>query len=237
MNNYIQLQDDIYFAALSIEPLRQVNIVKYRKLREQAEISWATIWQMPRNGCSGAGILCELPTWEVEHSSLPGPERHLILSFLVVEEPNINFTPTVGTGISAEEISETLLDSFHNLYISGIGNLVAERVPIKPSEDFPGCVSYRVSLRVRCPRTQSPRVPIPRLVSVNGVITFSNQESGDNADIYYTTDVSAPVPDNPAATKYSGSFDASKIKTIRWAARKSGYNLGNMDQVTNSTMQ
>lgn len=231
MKYFVQLQDDLYAAALEITALQGVNIVQFRKLRLQSEINLAALWETPRNGTSGAGILVEMPTIEVPRPNLPGPEHELKITFAVVEEPNMNLTPTVGTGLSAEEICERLLDTFHGYQIEGIGSLYADARAIEPANDFPNVVAYRVAFKLRSPRNQTQRVQLPSVSSANnGQVTLANVTDG--ATIYYTTDGSFPGPSNPTALQYSGTFDASSVQTVRWAAYLDGCDNSNVGQIT-----
>jgi len=200
-------------------------------LRLQSELELSAVWQTPRNGGSGAGIISEMPTFEVPHPNLPGPDRELVISFAVLEEPNLNLTPSVGTGLCAEQISEILLDNFHGYIIEGVGSLSAAKDAIKPANEFPDCVAYRVTFKTRAARKQTDRVQLPAIQEVSGLVTLANNTEG--ATIYYTLDGGFPGPSNPKASLYSAPFDTSAVACIRWSAYKSGLNSSNVGQTLN----
>ena len=220
MTDFIQLQSDLCAAALSNGALSNLNVKQWRKLRLQSEVDLATIWLEGRNGRSGVGAIVELPEFDVQNPNLPGPEAFLLLSFLILEEPNINFTPDCGTLVSAEQYAQLFLEIFHDYQVEGFGTLFAAPKAIAPVEDYPGIVGYRVTFRARVPREQTARVATPALSEAAGTLTITCATSG--ADIYYTNDGSCPGSGNDAAQLYSAPFSVAVGEVIRAAAYKTG---------------
>lgn len=220
MTDYLQLQADLHYAALSNSALDNVNVKLWRKLRLESEVDLSALWLSPRNGRSGLGVVMELPEFDVQHPNLPGPEAFLLLSFLVLEEPNLNFTPTLGTLISAEQAAQTLLEIFHDFQVEGFGTLFAAPKAIASVEDYPGIVGYRVTFRARVPRDQAARVATPVLSEAAGSLTMTCATAG--AQIYFTTDGSFPGAGNSAAQLYSAALTVTAGDVIRAAAYLSG---------------
>ncbi len=220
MTDYLQLQSDLHYAALSNGALENINIKLWRKLRLESEVDLSALWMTPRNGRSGVGVVIELPEFDVQNPNLPGPEAFLLLSFLVLEEPNINFTPTLGTLISAEQVAQLLLEIFHDYQVEGFGTLFAAPKAIASVEDYPGIVGYRVTFRARVPRAQTARVATPVLVEAAGSVTITCATA--DAQIYFTTDGSFPGVGNSAAQLYSAAFAVTAGDVLRAAAYKSG---------------
>lgn len=230
MTNLVQLQDDVTQALLSNEALVNVNIINYRKLRLQSEVDLSALWLTPRNGRAGAGIMVEMPTFEVARPNLPGPEGELVIGCACVEEPNLNFEPASGTLLSAEELAQICLDILHGYLIEGAGGLYAEKTAIRPMEEFPGMVAYRASVRMRQPREQTVRVAIPTITEEELHIELAC--ATEAAEIYYTQDGTFPGPSNPGAVKYEEAFDMTG-EVLRWAAYKSGLTGSHVGQARN----
>lgn len=216
MTNYVQLQEDLTFALLSAASLANINVVQYRKLRLQGQIDLSAIYQIVRNGRSGCGILVEMPSFEVAHPNLLGPEGDLVMTFAVIEEPNLNFEPTGGTLLSAEDVAQTVLDELHGYFIAGLTSLYADKTAVRSADEFQGLVAYRVQFRMRQVRAQTPRVATPSITNVGNVITLACATPG--ADIYYTLDGTFPGQPNPGAVKYLNPFPMGLGLTLRVAA-------------------
>lgn len=222
MTDYVQLQEDLYHLLLSAGTLADINVVQHRRLRLAAELEISTLWQMPRNGKAGCGVLVNMPEVQVGHANLPGPEFVTTISFSVVEEPNLNFAPG-GTQLSAEEVAQRVAELLHG-YAGGNwgGALFAKGAVVTPDTDFPeGLLAYKVTLNLRLVRTQTARVATPT-VSIDGenLTTLACATAG--AAIYYTLDGSFPGSGNPAATLYSAPFTPEVGQELRWAAYLSG---------------
>lgn len=229
MTDFVQLQNDLCSAAQALSAFSNLPVLQWRKLRLQAELDMSAIWLSGRNGRSGAGIVVEMPEFDVQHPNLPGPEAFLVLNFLVLEEPNSNFAPSTGTLLSAEQICQLLLEQFHDFQVEGFGTVFASGKVITTVEDFPGIVGYRVSFRARVPREQTARVQTPVLTEDAGSITMTCATAG--AQIYYTVTPatgtppeagSFPGPTNPDAKLYETPFTADVGDVIRAAAYLAG---------------
>jgi hypothetical protein len=221
MTDYVQLQADIYHLLLSADTLADVNVVQFRKLRIDSQADVSTLWQMPRNGKAGIGILVEMPEVETAHANLPGPEFVTSLPLSVVEEPNLNFAPG-GSYLSAEEVAQRVAELLHG-YQGGAwgGQLHAKGAIVSPDATWPeGLLAYKVTLHLRLTRDQVARVATPTAAAVGTTVTLACDTAG--AALYYTLDGSFPGAGNPAALPYSAPFAATVGQTLRFAAYKSG---------------
>lgn len=240
MIDFVQLQEDVTWALLSADSLDRVNIVQERKLRleqqpnepPQGVLQMAAFWLLPRNGHSGCGVAVEMPSIFTPHPNLPGPEFQLVITCAVVEEPNLNFTPNQGTGQSAEEVAQLVLEILHGLHLEGLGDLFAKGVAIETAKDFQNLLAYRVRLTMLNLRPQTARVPNPIITELAGLITLANATAYLPAAIYYTLDGTFPGRGNPAAQLYSAPFYASVGQVIRWAAFQPGLLSSYVSQAT-----
>lgn len=221
MTDFVQLQEDLTFALLSLETLSDVNIVQYRKLRLQSEIDFSAIWMTLRAARSGAGVLVEMPTARVQSPNVSGPAFDLTQTFLVLEEPNLNFTPETGTLKSAEVIAQLILEALHLFNLQGIGTLTGEGIA-EASEVPPGILAYRVSFKLTVGRPQTTRCAAPVISLAAGLATLTTTTS--DAEIRYTLDGTFPGAANPAAQIYSAPVAVNSGETIRCATWKTGCN-------------
>ncbi len=233
MIDLVQLQEDVTMALLSDSRLAAVNVIQYRKLRQQSEVDASAIYAKPRQGAqAGAGVLVEMPTMQVTEPNLPGPSGQFLVTCVVMEEPNQNMTAEAGTQIEAENIAQMVLECLHGLMFEGLGSLYSDDRPITPTEEWEGLVAYRVSLRLRLTSDpkQIERVPVPTIQEQALQVTL---KAVAGADIYYTTDGSFPGPGNPDATKYQNPF-AMQGAVLRWAAYKAGMVGSNVGEAMNN---
>lgn len=222
MTDYVTLQDDLTALLKSADTLSTVNVVQYRKLRLQAELDASALWQTPRNGKSGVGILVQMPEIETVHANLPGPEFTTRLNFDVVEEPNINMDPTVGSLLSAEEVAQRVAELLHGYGGGNWGGALFARGPvIQPASDWPeGLLAYRVQLNLKLVRTQTARVATPTITEDHGEITLACTTA--DSVIYVTADGSFPGTGNPLASIYTVPWAAVAGQSIRAAAYADG---------------
>lgn len=220
MTNIVQLQEDITHALLSAETLLPVNIIQWRKMRMESDIALETIWQTPRAGRSGAGIIVEMPEFVVDKPNLAGPQAAILLPIAVLEEPNLNMSPATGTNLSAEEIAQYILEALHGVRFNGsVGfTLFAAPQAIQPADEFPGVLAYRVRLAVTFPREQRNRVDMPAILVDTLTVTLSCGTA--DAVIHYTLDSTFPGPSNPSALIYEGPFTVDSGTLVRAAGYK-----------------
>jgi len=231
MTDFVQLQNDVTHALLSVASLSKVNVHQLRKLRQDSAVSVDAIWQTKRGGCCGAGILVEMPEADVDKPNVEGPLLSLLVPCLVVEEPNLNFAPQIGTFLSAEEIAQWILDALHLLTIDGVGVLRAEGRVIQPAEEFPNLVAYRVKLKLLLPRGQTQRSGFVTISIAGGLCTLACVTT-PTAILRYTTDGSFPGQSNPAAQIYEAPFAVESGEVVRAASALEGYNLSAVRQST-----
>lgn len=228
--DFVNFQEDLAAGLMSEPLLANINVVLYRKLRVQSGIGLDTIWQTPRHGRSGCGIVVEMPAFRVLHPNVSGPPGSLAISCSVVEEPNTNFAPPGGTFQSAESVARLVLNSGHQWSNSGVGVMTAEREAIRETQDYgPGVVAYRVRWQVQEEAGAIPRAPAPG-VAVDPVAGVGLSCALSGAQIYYTLVApggpaggSFPGPGNPLAALYAQPFPAPAPGTLmRVAAYAAG---------------
>lgn len=222
MMNLVLLQEHFTEALRSCTALESVNVVQWRKLRMQSELDLASIWMMPRNGRSGAGILVEMPELEVRTPNPAGPYAEVVLPVAVLEEPNLNFSPDTGTLLSAEDIAQTILDFAHQLPFGQFGTFYGATNAIQDAAEFENVLAYRVRLRLKYIPGQTARVATPSATETGGVVTLACTTSG--AQIRYTLDGSFPGPSNAASRIYTAPFTISIGESFSTAAFAAGLN-------------
>ncbi len=236
MIDLVQLQNDVTLLLQSADGLANLNVVQYRKLRQQSELDLSAIYLSVRNGRSGCGILVEMPGFEAVDSNVPGPQGALTTSFVVLEEPNLNLAPATGTLIDAETAAQTILDQLHLQQIEGIGELYGGKNAMRPANEFPpGLIAYRVTLQLRESANQTTRVDLPAMSVAGLIITLANTAAFPNAAIYYTLDGTLPCPPsvNPGAQLYTQPFSLAGVPVLRWAAYQNGFNSSFIGQAVN----
>ena len=238
----VQIQEDLARGLLSEPALECINIVEYRKLRLQSELDWSAVYTTPRQGRAGCGVVVEMPAFEVLHPGLPGPVGNLVLSCVVVEEPNLNLEPATGTGLSAEAVAQFVLESSHQWEIGGVGVVCAVKEAIRglwrtedprgmvgqsslrevvwDAQRYHGLVAYRVKLQMQAAGVPQPRVATPIVQADGTTIALSCATAG--AEIYYTLDGGFPGPGNGRAVKYAGPVEFTGCR-LRCAAYRPGW--------------
>ena len=183
-----------------------------------------------------------MPAFEVLHPSVPGPVGNLVLSCVVVEEPNLNMEPETGTCLSAEAVAQFILDSSHQWEIGGVGVMCAVREAIRgigrtedlhgvvgetslrdmfwDAQRFRGLVAYRVKLQMQAAGAARPRVALPVAQVEGAEVTLSC--ATDGAAVYCAIDAGFPGPGNERAAQYEGPFEMTG-SLLRFAAYKEGW--------------
>jgi Chitobiase/beta-hexosaminidase C-terminal domain len=221
MNSFVKLQYFLEQMLLSADALASVNIVAYRKLRLQSELDYSTVWQTPRNGRSGCGVLIEMPSFRVDKPNVPGPIGDVVQTCAVLEDPDMNLAPATGTLLSAEEVAQTILDLAHQWGIDGVSSLYADYQAIEDAKEFQGLLAYRVNFRTMMTRQQTQRCAQPTISETALTVTLTC--TTPNAAIYYTQDGTFPGPSNPGAALYAAPF-LQTGQELYWCAFAPGYN-------------
>lgn len=242
MIDLLQLQEDSLGLLMSAPKLTNVNVVLERKLVMQSQVELDTIWITPRNGRSGTGILVEMPTVDVPGKQSVGPQQNLHASFVAFQNGDMALTPEIGSGLTAEEIAQRILDTLHMQELQGVGTLYAIDRAIEPAREYEFIQAYRVSLFIKSSVANQTQRTAPVTISVNaGEATLACATSG--VAIYYTLDGSFPcaaAAQNPVTNEsinsgsqlYSAPFAVTSGQVLRAAAFKDGYNAGQIAQQT-----
>ena len=222
------MQEAIYHGLLSCDLFAGLNIVLEKKFRADSSVEVDAIWQTPRAGKSGAGLIVEMPKLNVEQ---PNSQVNRILGSVVVfEERNLNFTPSVGTGLTAEQWAQLAVEFMRGWIIGQSGGLVVEPNAIVPADDWispdSGIIALRGSVSQRATRPNYARAAQPVFALAGLEVTLTNGAATPDADIYFTTDGSFPGnPDmvkDSTATKYTGPFTVEAGALVQFMAVATG---------------
>lgn len=222
----VDLQQDLFFALMSWPNIDTINVVQQRKMRIQNVIDYALIYTTARKSRSGIGILVEMPTFENDSKSAPGPATRLIVSLVVMENPILNMDGTGGTNVDAESLCELLSPFLHQWLIEGQGEFYPTAKPIAPANDLPpGCLGYRIAFAMEHSPAAITRATQPALTFNESemTITLTNAGNSLDAEIYFTTDQTLPGSANSAAKKYEGPIPVEVGDVVRWCAWKSDW--------------
>lgn len=183
----------------------------------------------PTGGLVGAGILVEMPEMTVNSPDVSGPPGTWDINVVSFEERNVNLTDGVGTGITAEQYAQIVLDILQLQWVYQFGTLKAKSTAISPAHDWmglrPGIMAWRTQLTSTTGRVQSPRSVVVQPTLAGSTLTLVCADGG--ATIYYTSDQSMPCPanvqENPlpgqGATVYSAPLTVTSGQTILFASK------------------
>ena len=222
MTDFVQLQQDVFYALMSRKELSTVNVKIFRKMIIESEVNMKLLYLTQRGGKSGAGILVEMPTIAVEKPNVAGPVLAVDFSILVMEQPTINLSPAGGTLLSAEQIAVLVTETMHHLSLS-TGVIVAGSNAIVPATEFSGVVAYRCHAKFNSLTPPMERAGQTRVERSGNTVTLSC--SNADAEIRYTLDGTFPASGdggNPQSKKYDEPFDAESGATVRACAYADG---------------
>ncbi len=83
------------------------------------------VWQTPRNGATGNGLLIEMPDVEVKSDNVSGPPQSVIFKFVSFQNGDAALLPEIGGGFFAEQLEQTVLDALHLRSPGALGTLRA----------------------------------------------------------------------------------------------------------------
>ena len=236
--DFIALQNDFAHLLLCDPWLAPVNIVTRHRLLENLDqlpdetyAAEVLAYITPRNqadGRTGAGVIIEQPEVEVNQAVSPGPQKDIILTALVLEEPLANNGPQTGTLLAADQIAQRILEVGHLWSADDLGDLHADRNAIAPAKDFEPLRAFRVKLRFLHSNSQTARISLPA-IAIDGSfnVTLTTPSEAPNSQLYYVLLPGGVAPDhsatfpgrsNPAAVKYTGAFPTQAGDVVRWAA-------------------
>ena len=241
MINLPQIQEDVFQLLLSLPQLRTVNMVLERKFIADQQVQMDALWQTPRNGRSGNGILIRLPEIEVQSSSVSGPPQTVILKFTSVQNGDAALLREMGGGFLAEDLEQTIIDALHLQSFGALGTIQAEGHFSGEDPQFKEVNSRLTKLRLKpCASKQTPRTaPVAPALS-GGRCSLVCATNG--AKVFYTLDGSFPAntdvavlplpqgkvaaPVNQRSKFYTAPFAVKSGQTVRAAAYADGMNPG-----------
>ena len=174
----------------------------------------------PQGGKCGLAVTVLMPQLDTEKQELPGPYLHLKCVIRVQENVMVNMGPG-GTLIPCEDAAIAVAQLLH-LWTPGgtAGILRAGADTITPNSSFEGKVTYDVQIEGELDLAPLLKTAMPLVSVEEGEITILCQD--DAANVYYTTDGSAPWAGNTnyltTALLYAGAFAAPEAGTLIRAA-------------------
>jgi hypothetical protein len=219
----IGLQTDAYYKLLAETALQNWNIVLLRDELFASEIAVSAVWQTPRNGKAGGGIIVGMPLLTVEDPDAPGPELTANLIFTVLEQPDMN-----TTGLFSEDVVFLILQILHEFATAQNCTLYAKGSVVTPNRDFEGIRGYNVRLEARLAGGGAIPAATPVITFAADTATITCATGG--AAIYYTTDGSFPSSANAAAQVYAAPVAVASGATVRAAAYANNFNGSNVTQ-------
>lgn len=228
MINLVQTQADLVSLLLSATALNPVNIASYRKMRLQGELNLALVWQTPRGGTSGLGVLVEMPFAKQPRPNVYPAVLDWYFPIVTVENPTINFAAGAGTFIDCEVAAQSVIDTVGVWSMDQLGTFEVSD-PMTPDERFQGCVAYRTNFKI-AGRPGAFGQSLPRcnqtIISISGgVATITCSTPGSN--IRYTLDGTSPaMAGSPTAQDYTGPVTVQSGDVIRAGAYLAGYQPG-----------
>lgn len=225
-SDILLVQEFLYRGLLSTPRFENFNVVLEREFLADSSVEITTLWSNPRNGRSGIGLLVEMPKLQA-----PKPnsiQRTLLCSIGIVEERNLNLLADTGTGVSAEELGERVLDFMFAWMMGLTSGLSPEASALVPAPDLisgEGLVTYRASVALRRNHLPVGRADKPTFSNDAGTVTLTNGSNTPTATIFYTLEDSEtrleniyPGSANPLAIEYSAPFTVSSGQIVRWCA-------------------
>jgi hypothetical protein len=214
MIDLVQLQKDLFTLLLSAPALQPVNIVREQALMA-SQVELDAIWQTPRGGYSGNGVLIEEIKAKINSPSIGAQD--LEISCVAFQNGDAAFTPITGSGFFAQNLAQVVIDLLNKQAIGGIGTLQA--VGTEAAKDYDFISATRATLRiVGANNIQTPRCAVIAYTNNANSVTLTCATPG--AVIYYTLDGSAPC--NPALVQsipdLAGNFPAVNSAAVQYAA-------------------
>jgi hypothetical protein len=248
MINLEQIQEDIFALLMSLPALATVNVVLERKFIANQEVQMDAVWQTPRNGAAGNGILIEMPDVEVKSDNVSGPPQVVLLKFVLFQNGDAALLPKVGGGFYAEQLEQTVLDALHLQSFGALGTLRAVGKFSTPARDYDFLNARRLTLRLEPLATKQT----PRTAPITANLAAGNCSlacATPGVKIYFTLDGSFPAnnevavlllpqgnvaaPVNNSSKPYIAPFAVTSGQVIRAAAYIPGMNPG---EILNSTV-
>jgi hypothetical protein len=202
-------QEDIFARLACCFP--QVAILLQRRGVIESDVETALAEFNPANGKSGAVIIVLMPKLLPEMKDAPGPRYFARYGVQVICWPPAALGSS-GAGLTAEAITETLIDVDHYLSLGRGGTLVfdgAEPVTVKTGRVSYICYFRRLGVLNKLPKVTQPVITYDVQISPPGLnITLASPTAG--ADLWYTLDGTYPAPttqlSSSTALRYTGPF-------------------------------
>lgn len=190
MNPLQLLQNDVVNYALGNPETALMPVTAFRKMVvESVQDEAAAAWQVRVDGKVGVAALVLMPAVTSKYGNVPGPQYETELTIRVFEDPTAN-----NTGLSGEDAALSLLRWLDGLIIEGLTELYpsVKGPALRPNYDFPGFLVHDVVLEGELPQEMVGRTIAPEFAEAEGLLSLSCPEAG--AEIFFTTDGTAPVP-------------------------------------------
>jgi len=244
--DFLKQQRDLAHLLLSDPWLSEINIAMRHELLEETALARlpdktlaaeVLVYITPRNpasGKKGCGIIIERPEFNVLSPNVTGPQGDVIVEFLILSDRLQNESPTKGTGRTASQVAQRLLDLLHGHADEGIGTYQASGNAISAAQDFEPLDAYRVRLNINTKRQQTSRCAVIASSQTGSNLTLTCATA--DAQIYFTLgaqdsdgnwlEPATPAPSNTGggAQLYSAPFAVATGQLVRAAAFHTNYN-------------
>lgn len=229
-----QLQPDLVFKLQSEAVFAPIVIFKEREERTSSQIDerLANVTGDSRQGqqkLPGASITVKMPSLGSFNPNAPGPLSEISVTIVVKENPKINIEAPGGTGISAEQWVQNVLQAIHGFFMEGTSE-VLYAVSVAPNKEFEylNLLAYNVVVRATYPMDFPARCPMPSENVVGQTVTLTpgvcpGVVPPASPVIYYTTDGSFPGSGNPTALIYTVPFTVPNPTIVRWSEYAANY--------------
>lgn len=237
LTDYVALQDDLTSLILCHAPLYQVNATQERKLLMESGVAIDSLWSVPRNNGSGAGVIVEdiRPITRSESNTLV---TDLLCGFVILAERNIATGPA-GCGMHPEQIEQLVADLLDQKLLQPYGQLRADGNFGEPATDWineeAGIYARRLRFKILNARKKTATCDVLTITAAAGEVTLACTQSATGLQIWFTTDGSFPANStdiNAAAQLYSAPFAAAAGTVVRALAYAPNLNPSALKQIT-----
>jgi hypothetical protein len=233
MNYGSRLQCDIAAMLAADEKLHYVQVI-YEGDRSagagamlfEASVEQALAGSVPVNGKVGLCVLIFSPEGKPESRANTGLITEYELTIRVVENKADNANPTIGTGITCEDmLVEVMLLLQMWTPLRGHPIKVGEfyKVPLKDQDHL---WAWECIVTTNDAQAARPKCSLPKF---DGAPIVTITTATDGAAIYYTTDGTLPTP---ATNLYAEPLDIEGPATIRAMAWSAGHMPSDCAQTT-----
>jgi len=237
VTDYSALQDDLATMLMCHPLLQQLIATQERKFLLDSTMNIDALWQTPRNGGQGIGLVVE-DIRPVVAAKSDGQLYDLKCGFVILGERNMAMTPGVGCLMQPEQVEAIVAGLMNGKLIQPYGVLRAEGNIGGPADDWIddklGLYARRVTLKIMGAWKRPDTCDLVQVSQAAGTVTITCTATSPDLQIWYTVDGSCPANDaaiNPQTQIYSAPFTAPSGTIVRAAAFASTLNQSAVKQI------